>query len=108
MSYGESPGCGEMPDDAKARIMHAYITWPDGGELMAGDCPPGVPFQPMQGMMLTLTYPTQAEAVAVFNQLAEGGQINMPLAPTFWAKTFGMVVDRFGLSWGINGEPIAM
>jgi PhnB protein len=30
----------------------------------------------------------------------------MPLAPTFWAKTFGMVTDRFGVGWGINGEEI--
>ena len=32
----------------------------------------------------------------------------MPLSPTFWAKTFGMVTDKFGVSWAVNGEPIPM
>ena len=36
------------------------------------------------------------------------GQVTMALAPTFWAKSFGMVTDRFGVSWAVNGEPIAM
>jgi PhnB protein len=107
LSYGDAPGCGDMPEDAQKLIMHAYLTWQGGGELMAGDCPPGMPYQAMQGIMLTLSYPTQTEAIEVFNKLADGGQITMPLAATFWAKTFGMVVDRFGLAWGINGEQIA-
>ena len=32
----------------------------------------------------------------------------MPLAPTFWARTFGMLTDRFGIHWAVNGEPIAV
>jgi PhnB protein len=108
MTFGDTPGRGDMPEDVKKLIMHAYLTWPDGGALMAGDCPPGMPYEAIQGVMLTLTYATTAEATNVFNRLAEGGEIRMPLAPTFWAKTFGMVVDRFGLSWGINGEQIPL
>jgi PhnB protein len=108
MSYGDSPMAAETPKEARGLIMHAYLVWPDGGALMAGDCPPSMPYEPMKGIMLTLSYKTQAEAAAVFNALADGGQITMPLAPTFWAKTFGMVTDRFGLAWGINGEEIAL
>jgi hypothetical protein len=39
--------------------------------------------------------------------LSQGGQVTMPLAPAFWAKTFGMLTDHFGISWAVNGEPIA-
>lgn len=108
ISYGESPMAADTPKESHALIMHAYLVMPDGGALMAGDCPPSMPYTGMTGIMLTLTYKTQAEATQVFNRLAEGGQITMPLAPTFWAKTFGMVTDRFGLGWGINGEEIAV
>jgi PhnB protein len=107
MSYGDTPDM-PVPPEAKHLIMHAYLTWPDGGALMAGDCPPHMSYEPMKGIMLTLSYKTEEEAVRIFNALAEGGQITMPLAPTFWAKTFGMVTDKFGLNWGINGAEIPM
>ena len=45
-------------------------------------------------------------AATAFHALSQGGQVTMPLAPTFWAKSFGMVTDRFGISWAVNGEPI--
>jgi PhnB protein len=106
ISYGDSPMCDETPKEAHHLIMHAYLVQPDGGALMAGDTPPGMPYNGIEGVMLTLSYATQDEATRVFNALAEGGKITMPLAPTFWAKTFGMVTDRFGVGWGINGEEI--
>jgi PhnB protein len=112
MTYGDLPAsdasaCGgpPLPERAKHLIMHAYLVMKDGA-LMAGDCPPGMPYDGMKGVMLAMTYPSIGEATCVFNALAEGGNITMPLAPTFWAKTFGMVTDRFGVSWGINGEEI--
>ena len=54
---------------------------------------------------MTLTYPTPAEAKPVFDALAEGGNVSMPLGKTFWAEAFGMVTDRFGTPWMINGGP---
>ncbi len=112
MTYGDLPAseasvCDGPPlsEDAKHLIMHAYLVMKDGA-LMAGDCPPGMPYEGMKGVMLAITYPTVDEATKVFNALAEGGKITMPLSPTFWAKAFGMVTDRFGVSWGVNGEEI--
>jgi PhnB protein len=107
LTYGEAPGGSECAPEGKNLIMHAYLVLQDGF-LMAGDSPPGMPYEGMTGIMLTLSYPTQSEAVEVFHALADGGKVTMPLAPTFWAKTFGMVTDRFGVSWGINGEEIPM
>jgi PhnB protein len=45
-----------------------------------------------------------AEADRVFAALAEGGTVEIPIAETFWARRFGMVVDRFGIPWLVNCE----
>jgi PhnB protein len=85
--------------------VHAGLPLPGGARLMAGDTPPGVPFAAPQGVMLALEYASVDEAHSAFHALAAGGQVTMPLAPTFWAKTFGMLTDRFGVAWAVNGEP---
>jgi PhnB protein len=54
-----------------------------------------------QGVSLTLNPPTEAEADKIFNALADGGQIQMPLSKTFYSPRFGMVADRFGVTWMI-------
>jgi PhnB protein len=103
ITYSQMPmGDKPVPASHANRVMHAHLAHPDFS-LMAGDTPPGVPHTGMHGIMLTLTYPTAEAARRVFGALAEGGKINMPLGETFWADAFGMVVDRFGTPWGING-----
>ena len=104
---GSGTGCG----DGNARpsgegIMHASLTLPGGAKLFAGDTPPGMQHEGIKGVMLALQYATVDEAHSAFAALSQGGQVTMPLMPAFWAKTFGMVTDRFGVSWGINGEPL--
>jgi PhnB protein len=103
ITYGQMP-CGDqpVPPSHADRVMHAHLVHSDFA-LMAGDTTPGVTYAGMQGMMLALTYPTAAEGRRVFNALAEGGQVTMPLGETFWAEAFGMVTDRFGTPWGDNG-----
>ena len=54
---------------------------------------------------VALNVETVARAEAIFNALAQGGRVQMPFEETFWAKKFGMVTDRFGIPWVINGEP---
>ena len=88
--------------------MHAYLSLPDGGSLYAGDAMPGTPYTGMHGVMIAITFDTVGEAEKVFATLSEGGKVTMPLGPTFWAKTFGMLTDRYGTPWGINGESIPM
>jgi len=52
---------------------------------------------------LCLSYPTATEAKRVFDLLADGGKVTMPLADTFWSEAFGMLVDRFGTPWMLSG-----
>ena len=102
LTFAQVPASDDMPKVDSDRVMHAYLVHKDF-VLMAGDTPPGMPLQPMQGVMLALTFDTVAEAERVFNTFADGGTVQMPLADTFWAEAFGMVTDRFGTPWGISG-----
>lgn len=102
MTFGESPGGSDMPADVKALTMHAALT--DGAAmLMASDTPPGMTFETPRGVSLSLSFPDVAEARRIFDALGDGGMVAMPLAETFWSELFGMVNDRFGVTWMING-----
>ena len=101
-------GCGEGERPTGDGIMHACLALPGGAMLFAGDSPPGMPYEGVKGVMLAIQYDTIDQAHGAFHALSQGGQVTMPLAPAFWAKTFGMLTDRFGVSWAVNGEPIAI
>ena len=108
MTMGESPMAAETPPEAAGRIMHASLML-DERRLMASDAMLGQPYEAMQGFSLSLNYKTAVEAKTVFDALAVGGRVTMPLQKTFWSDAFGMLVDRFGTSWMFNaGKPAQM
>lgn len=102
MTVGEAPDTEQFPPEAKKRIMHASLAYGDG-MLMASDSMPGQTYEGMKGFGVALTLETVAEARRVFDAFAEGGHVAMPFAKTFWVEAFGMVTDRFGTPWLING-----
>ena len=104
----DAEGCGGGPMPTGDGIMHACLVLPGGAMLMAGDVPPGMPFDGMQGVMVALQFDTVVQAEQAFAALQPGGQVTMPMGPTFWARSFGMLTDRFGVSWAVNGEPLPM
>jgi PhnB protein len=104
MSLGDSPMAAQAPKESWHRIMHARLALPGGAMLYAGDAMGQMPFQGMHGVSITLNYDTVAEAKKIFERLADGGKVSMAIAPTFWAKSFGMVTDKFGTHWIVNGE----
>ena len=113
MSYADMPampegdaGCADGPPPTGDGIMHACLALPGGAMLFAGDTPPGMPYEGVKGVMLAIQYDTVDQAHGAFHALSQGGQVTMPLSPSFWAKTFGMLTDRFGVSWAVNGEPV--
>ena len=93
------PQQGAMPHSGD-KVMHATITVGDT-MLMASDgqCADASKFE---GFSLAINVPDETEADRVFNGLAKGGQVHMPLAPTFWAPKFGMVADKFGIGWMVS------
>jgi PhnB protein len=68
---------------------------------MGADAPPEHQSK-AEGFNVSVGVDSAAEAERVFNALAEGGQVTMPLAETFWSQRFGMVTDRFGIPWMVN------
>jgi PhnB protein len=102
-THGESPIGDQVPPEWRNIILHARLEF-DGQVLMGSDAPPGR-HEPPKGFMVALSVETVARAEAIFNALAQGGRVQMPFEETFWAKKFGMVTDRFGIPWVINGEP---
>ena len=100
LPFGETPACGEIPKEWHDKVMHACLVIGDN-LLMGSDNPPGMQ-EEKQGYSVAINVDEPAEAERIFGALAEGGTVRMPLEQTFWAIRFGMVVDRFGISWMVN------
>jgi PhnB protein len=104
MSGADSPMAPQIPKEHAHRILHARLRFDDGSYIYAGDAPVHIPYAGMKGVTITMSYSSIAEGETVFKALSEGGTVIMPFQPTFWAKSAGMLTDRFGTSWNINGE----
>ncbi len=90
-------GFDKMPPGTGEKVMHSAFSV-GGVTLMAADgyCQGKAEFK---GFSLSITAPDQPTAHRWFDALAQGGKVEMPLAPTFFSPLFGMVRDKFGLSW---------
>jgi PhnB protein len=97
MRFKESPEPGMVSPGSENKVMHARFRIGES-TVMASDgrCKGQTNFQ---GISLSLTAPDDAEAERRFAALADGGQVQMPLTKTFFSSRFGMVADRFGVSW---------
>jgi PhnB protein len=100
ITYAGTPMAEQVPPEWRNKILHATLMLDDQA-LMGSDAPPGR-YEAPKGSSVVLGLKDPAEAERIFNALAEGGIVTMPLAKTFWALRFGMLVDRFGISWMIN------
>jgi len=95
----EAPPPGMLPPGFENKVMHASFRV-GGNVLMASDgCEQG---QEFNGFSLSISVTEETEAKRFFSALADGGTVQMPLAKTFWSPCFGMLTDRFGVSWMIN------
>ena len=105
MRYRESPE-PPPPDMIRPgmddRIMHASLRVGDAVIMASDDCSGRT--KRFEGFSLSLAVPDDATAERMFSALADGGQVVMPLGPTFWSPRFGMVTDRFGVHWMVSRE----
>ncbi|MBY4675374.1 VOC family protein [Marinobacterium arenosum] len=102
MRFKDSPEPHNCADVDPELIMHANVQIGGNTLMMSDGNGKGGP--EFRGFSLTIAPADRAEAERLFNALADGGTIEMPLSETFWATCFGMVTDRFGVSWMINLE----
>lgn len=99
MRFKESPepeACGPGTAD---KVMHAEFRVGESTLLASDGRCEGQPS--FKGFSLTLIMPNESESGRVFAALGEGGKVQMPLGKTFFSPSFGMVEDRFGVSWMI-------
>jgi PhnB protein len=102
MRFKDSPQ-PVQPPAIPEKIMHMQMTIGDTTVLASdGHCKGNASFQ---GFALTLVVKTDAEAQRFFAALSDGGQVQMPLAKTFFSSNFGMLSDRFGVMWMIYVGP---
>ena len=102
MTFGESPMAGDTPPEHHDRILHVRLET-DGAAIMGSDAPPER-YQKPAGFSVSIEVEDVERGERIFNALAAGGTVDMPLQKTFWAESFGMLVDRFGTAWMINVE----
>lgn len=91
------------PPEAAEKIMHACFQIGDAMVMASDGSCQGAP--KFDGFALSLTVPNPAEADRAFAALSDGGQVRMPLGETFFSPRFGMVADRFGVSWMVIVAP---
>jgi PhnB protein len=95
-----TPASEHVPANWQDKIMNAHLKVGDQ-ELMGSDSPPQW-FKGVEGFYVSIQLDDEKEGKRIFDALADGGTVTLPYEPTFWAKRFGMLKDRFGTPWMIN------
>jgi PhnB protein len=98
MQFKDSPDPTMIRPGTENKVMHSSFRIGDSTILASDGMCSGQPAN-FQGFSLSVTVKDEAEAEKKFNALADGGQVRMPLSKTFFAKSFGMLADRFGVGW---------
>ncbi len=104
MRFKEAPAGDHKPaPGSDNKIMHAHITINGASLLLSDGMAQNKP--EFKGFSLSLDAKDPAEGKRMFDALAQGGQVQQPLIETFFAKSFGMVADKFGVGWMIIAGP---
>jgi PhnB protein len=98
-SFAEGGMPAEEGDGNK--VMHAQLETPAGFTLMASDVPASMG-PPSANGSISLSGDDEAELRGYWDKLSAGGQVTMPLEKAPWGDTFGMLADRFGVTWLVN------
>jgi PhnB protein len=101
---GDTPGLDGITEEEKKRVMHVSLPIGGGDVLMASDTVPSMGHKLIVGNnnYISLHPTSREEADKLFNGLSAGGDVEMPLAETFWGAYFGSFKDKFGVQWMIN------
>ncbi len=99
----EPPPPGMLPAGSEDKVMHATLTIGQTTVMLSdGHCSGATDFK---GFSLSIAADDEASAKKLFDTLADGGQVQMPLGKTFWSPCFGMLTDRFGVGWMVGVQP---
>ena len=104
--FGAMPPQGgfELTPEQKNLVMHVGLALPDGQMIMGSDMLPGMGPERVEGTNFSMSvHPdSRQEADRIFNALADGGTVTMPISDQFWGDYFGSLTDQFGVNWMVN------
>lgn len=100
-TFGEF-GMAEDPAE-KDKVMHSQLKNPDGLVLMAADTPNAMEYTSGGSVSVSLSGSDEDQLRGYFEKLCDGGTVTEPFERAPWGDLFGMCVDRFGVSWLVNG-----
>lgn len=110
MTFGEAGFMQNVPEHAKAKVMHGQLPITQSVHMMASDVVEGFspPVHAGNNFHVSLVADDKAEADRVFQALSgDGGRVNMPIGNAPWGPYFGMCVDRYGVQWMVSLETAA-
>jgi len=102
LKWGESPAGDKVPPEWRDKVLHARLKL-GGADLVGGDVLARDYRQP-QGFSVMLAVDDPQNAEQMFAALGDGGSVKLPLQKTFWAPLYGVVVDRYSITWEVNCE----
>jgi PhnB protein len=97
MRFGEAPDKSMISPGSEKKVMHAAMKIGESQVMASDGWNKGK--ASFEGVSLALTAKDDAEAKRFFDALSKGGEVKMPLTKTFFASSFGMLADKFGVSW---------
>ncbi|MES2762974.1 MAG: VOC family protein [Bacteroidota bacterium] len=105
--FNEMPpqeGQPPMPESAGTKIMHVSLPISKETALMGSDCLEGFgpPVTIGNNFSVSINAKSESEADRLYSELSAGGDASMPMSKTFWGSYFGMLTDKFGISWQIS------
>lgn len=98
-TYGDF---GTPDAEVADKIMHARLQTDSGFTLMGADNPPGMKYEPGNGMAVSLSGDDAAELRGYWDKLSADGTVAVPLEKQMWGDEFGQCTDRFGVAWMVN------
>jgi PhnB protein len=99
-TFGENHASSDPAEDSL--VMHSQLDGDNGIVVMASDLPARMDYRPGNNFSMSLSGDDEALLSRWYERLADGGTVTMPLEKAPWGDTFGMCLDRFGVSWLVN------
>ena len=101
-TFADIPIPGTDDPAEKEKIMHGMLETGNGLVLMAADTPNSMDYTPPAGISVSLSGEEEPELRGYWDALSAGGTVTVPFEKAPWGDTFGMCIDKFGISWMVN------
>ncbi|MFN6964503.1 MAG: VOC family protein [Pyrinomonadaceae bacterium] len=102
--YGDSPMAEHAPEGSADKVIHCTLRIGDTHLMACDSMMPAGELKIGNNVTLAVGLDDADAAARMFDRLAEGGSVTMPMQETYWAERFGMLTDKFGINWMFNVE----